>query len=108
MNGIGGPDGPLEASIDAARLTVDVAVYSMNLRSIRDALIQQLYSPVRWVETIETMVTEGIKMVFECGPGKVLTGLNKRIAQSLTALSIGNSRGLEQAIALVEEVAVCS
>jgi [acyl-carrier-protein] S-malonyltransferase len=86
---------------------VDVTARS-NPGDIRLALTTQLYSPVRWVETIETMVTEGIKVVFECGPGKVLTGLNKRIAQSLTALSIGNSRGLEQAIALVEEVAVCS
>ena len=86
---------------------VDVAVKSKP-SDIRLALTTQLYSPVRWVETIETMVTEGIETVFECGPGKVLTGLNKRIKQTLTTLSIGNSRGLEQAVALIEEMAVCT
>lgn len=86
---------------------VDVAIKSKP-SDIRWALTTQLYSPVRWVETIETMVTEGINTVFECGPGKVLTGLNQRIAKTLTTLSIGNNRGLEQAIALVKEVTVCT
>jgi [acyl-carrier-protein] S-malonyltransferase len=54
------------------------------------------------------MVTEGIQTVFECGPGKVLTGLNKRIANTLTTLSIGNNRGLEQAVAMIEETTVCT
>jgi [acyl-carrier-protein] S-malonyltransferase len=86
---------------------VDVA-FKSEPAAIRMALTAQLYSPVRWVETIETMVTEGINIVLECGPGKVLTGLNKRIAKSLTTLSIGNSRGLEQAVAMVEKTAVCT
>ena len=48
-------------------------------KQIRDALVRQLYSPVRWVETVEFMINNGIKSILECGPGKVLTGLNKRI-----------------------------
>jgi [acyl-carrier-protein] S-malonyltransferase len=53
--------------------------------SIMQALAKQLYSPVRWVETIEYFVQHGITEVVECGPGKVLTGLNKRIAPQLFA-----------------------
>lgn len=49
-------------------------------QSIRDALVKQLFSPVRWVETIGRMVESGVTSVVECGPGKILTGLNKRIA----------------------------
>ncbi len=86
---------------------VDVTVKSKPI-DICLALTTQLHSPVRWVETIETMVTEGIKTVFECGPGKVLTGLNKRIANTLTTLSIGTSRGLEQAMTMIEETTVCT
>jgi [acyl-carrier-protein] S-malonyltransferase len=86
---------------------VDVAVKS-DAAAIRSALTTQLYSPVRWVETIEKMVTEGIKIVFECGPGKVLTGLNKRIAKTVTTLSIGDShRNLEEAVAMIEKTVVC-
>lgn len=47
--------------------------------AIRQALIQQLISPVRWVETIHFIRAQGVSTFFECGPGKVLTGLNKRI-----------------------------
>ena len=50
-----------------------------NPDSIRDALIQQLISPVRWVETIQFIRAQGVTDFFECGPGKVLMGLNKRI-----------------------------
>lgn len=86
---------------------VDVA-FKSEPTAIRMALTAQLYSPVRWVETIETMVTEGVNVVLECGPGKVLSGLNKRIAKTLTTLSIGTSRGLEQAVAMVETTAICT
>lgn len=47
---------------------------------IRDALVRQLYSPVRWVETVQRMAADGIHIVAECGPGKVLAGLGKRIS----------------------------
>lgn len=52
---------------------------------IKDALVRQLYCPVRWTETVEAMAAEGIEQLVEVGPGKVLTGLAKRINRSLTA-----------------------
>ncbi|OAD22291.1 malonyl CoA-acyl carrier protein transacylase [Candidatus Thiomargarita nelsonii] len=65
---------------------------------IRSALTAQLYNPVRWVETIEKMVAEGVTSLFECGPGKVLTGLNKRIVRKMTAKPIMDTKTLEQAL----------
>jgi len=53
--------------------------------TIRDSLIKQLSHPVRWVETINKMAAEGTKQIVECGPGKVLTGLNKRINRQMPA-----------------------
>lgn len=50
---------------------------------IKDALTRQLYSPVRWVETIQAFAQEGVTQLVECGPGKVLAGLNKRIDSSM-------------------------
>lgn len=51
--------------------------------AIRNALVQQLTSPVRWVETIQFMEQQGVLSIFECGPGRVLTGLNKRISEHI-------------------------
>jgi [acyl-carrier-protein] S-malonyltransferase len=69
---------------------------------IRRALAAQLYNPVRWVETIEKMVAEGVMMLFESGPGKVLTGLNKRIARTVIAKPIMDPKTLEQALQALE------
>ncbi len=55
---------------------------------IRQALIGQIEQPVRWVEIIQTMATNGVDQLVECGPGKVLTGLNKRIDKSIATWSI--------------------
>lgn len=55
---------------------------------IRSLLVQQLHSPVRWVETIRLLFCQGITMVIETGPGKVLTGLNKRIESSLNCMAV--------------------
>lgn len=75
-----------EITINTPKIPVihnaDVACYQ-DPDQIRDALVRQLYSPVRWVETIEFMVNHDIKTILECGPGKVLTGLNKRINPSI-------------------------
>lgn len=68
---------------------VDVKIESIP-DSIRDALVRQLYSPVRWVEIIEYITKQGISELFEVGPGKVLTGLTKRINSSLTATAIND------------------
>lgn len=61
---------------------VDVKIYH-DPEAIRDGLVRQLYMPVRWVETIQTFVKMGVKYIVECGPGKVLTGLNKRISSEI-------------------------
>lgn len=58
---------------------------------IRAALVRQLYSPVRWVETIQHMAAEGIGVAAECGPGKVLAGLNKRIVADMPCLALTGS-----------------
>lgn len=68
----------------------DVASYS-DAAQIKNALIQQLYSPVRWVETIQAMSSNGIVMAAECGPGKVLAGLNKRIVADMVCLALTGS-----------------
>lgn len=60
----------------------NVAIYE-SVEQIRDGLVKQLYMPVRWVETIQLMANSGVTEIVECGPGKVLTGLNKRIDKTL-------------------------
>jgi [acyl-carrier-protein] S-malonyltransferase len=65
-----------------------------NPDAIRDALARQLYSPVRWVETVQAMSAEGIQLVAECGPGKVLAGLNKRIVDGMPGVAIADAAAL--------------
>lgn len=77
---------------------VDVAKPS-DSSAIRDALTRQLYCPVRWVEVIQAMAAAGVDRVIECGPGKVLAGLNKRIDKAMTALSVQDPDSLDQALA---------
>jgi [acyl-carrier-protein] S-malonyltransferase len=60
----------------------DVAAYN-DVAQIKDALVRQLYSPVRWVETVQAIYAQGITNSAECGPGKVLAGLTKRIVAEL-------------------------
>ncbi len=80
---------------------VDVATKT-EPADIRTALTAQLYNPVRWVETIEKMVTENVELLFECGPGKVLIGLNKRIDRQMKALPILDTQTLDQALQALE------
>lgn len=61
---------------------VDVKTWQGD-ENIREVLVRQLYSPVRWVETVRRLAAEGVQHIVECGPGKVLTGLDKRIAAEL-------------------------
>jgi [acyl-carrier-protein] S-malonyltransferase len=67
--------------------------------AIRDALVRQLHSPVRWVETVQKMGKEGVTSLVECGPGKVLVGLNKRIVKEMAASAIVDAAGFEQVLA---------
>ncbi|TFH11205.1 MAG: ACP S-malonyltransferase [Nitrosomonadales bacterium] len=66
--------------------------------TIKDILVQQLCVPVRWTETIYAFITEGITHVAECGPGKILTGLNKRIDKNLQNIALTDGAALRQAI----------
>jgi len=67
-------------------------------QAIRDALVRQLVSPVRWVETIQTLSKHGVRTVIECGSGKVLVGLNKRIEKEMTALPVFDPPSLDEAL----------
>lgn len=73
---------------------VDVAIIS-EPAGIKDALVRQAWHAVRWVETIQLMQAEGVTHIVECSPGKVLSGLIKRIAPELTVLAINDPASLE-------------
>lgn len=74
----------------------DVSSYQ-DAAQIRDALARQLHSPVRWVETVQEFARQGVTHVVECGPGKVLTGLNKRINSELETLAFADADAMNQA-----------
>ncbi|GAB4507786.1 MAG: ACP S-malonyltransferase [Sulfuricaulis sp.] len=57
-------------------------------QAIRNELVRQIESPVRWVETIQKMAADGVTRIVECGPGKVLTGLNKRIVKTVETFPV--------------------
>ena len=76
----------------------DVCSYS-DAASIKDALVRQLYSPVRWVETIQHFGKQGISHNVECAPGKVLVGLNKRIDTNQQALTLNDGAALHAVLA---------
>ncbi|MCU8532995.1 ACP S-malonyltransferase [Vibrio vulnificus] len=62
---------------------------------IKDALVRQLYSPVRWTESVELMSSQGVEKLLEMGPSKVLTGLTKRIVKSLEAAAVNDVASLD-------------
>ena len=65
---------------------------------IRELLVQQLYSPVRWVETVERLAAAGVTTLVEAGPGKVLAGLTRRIDKQNEALAVFEPKGLNTAL----------
>jgi [acyl-carrier-protein] S-malonyltransferase len=69
--------------------------------SIKDALVRQLYLPVRWVETVQYFGTQGITHNVECAPGKVLVGLNKRIDTNQQALTLNDGAAMQAALAVL-------
>ncbi|PHR48427.1 ACP S-malonyltransferase [Cycloclasticus sp.] len=75
----------------------DVAQHN-DASDIKQALMKQLHTPVRWVETVEMLTDAGIDTIIECGPGKVLSGLNKRINKSLALYSLGDERSFNKTI----------
>lgn len=90
----GAPTMPLINNVDVAIVT-DPAM-------IKDALVRQAASPVRWVETVQKMAAEGVSHIIECGPGKVLAGLTKRINSDLTGEAIVDQASLERILELVK------
>jgi [acyl-carrier-protein] S-malonyltransferase len=88
---------PLSSPKVALLNNVDVKIES-DPAAIKDALVRQAYSPVRWVETIRRMVEEGATHIVECGPGKVLAGMTKRISPEVQSLALADRASLEQAL----------
>ncbi|MGR9115227.1 MAG: ACP S-malonyltransferase [Gammaproteobacteria bacterium] len=90
-----------ETAISAPEMTlihnVDVSAHSAP-EVIRNALREQLFKPVRWVDSIKFMADQGVDTFVECGPGKVLIGLNKRIVKAAEHLSIFDPETLNQAL----------
>ncbi|HGM5562440.1 MAG: ACP S-malonyltransferase [Serratia marcescens] len=66
--------------------------------AIRSALVRQLYSPVRWTESVEFIAAQGVTSLLEVGSGKVLTGLTKRIVDTLTAAAVNDTASLSAAL----------
>jgi [acyl-carrier-protein] S-malonyltransferase len=78
---------------------VDVAI-AAGEEAIKDALVRQLYSPVRWTETIEWLSAQGVTKVVEIGAGKVLNGLVKRINKDLEVGSVNDLASFKAALAV--------
>ncbi|HID01054.1 MAG TPA: ACP S-malonyltransferase [Piscirickettsiaceae bacterium] len=89
------PSVPVLHNIDAAPRT--------SVASVREALINQLYQPVQWVRTIEQMKADGVERLLELGPGKVLTGLNRRIDRRMPITPVLDPASVEAALQQLEE-----
>lgn len=92
------------AKVDFAAPAIDViqnvdADYENDPDAIRENLVKQMYSAVLWTATMQRMAKDGVSRVVECGPGKVLAGLNRRIDKSLGTWSISDLASLESALA---------
>ena len=81
---------------------VDAAAHA-DVATLRTRLLEQLYQPVRWTSCVETMVDGGAEVFIECGPGKVLTGLNKRIAKGSRGIAVNDPDSLDAALELAKE-----
>ena len=80
---------------------VDVQILN-DPSAIKDALVRQAAKPVRWQETIQTMAAQGVTQVVECGPGKVLAGLTKRINNQVTGLPVFDEASLNEVLATLK------
>jgi [acyl-carrier-protein] S-malonyltransferase len=80
---------------------VDVVV-AQDVAAIKDALVRQAANPVRWVEIIQKMAADGVTHVVECGPGKVLAGLTKRINSELVGEAVFDQASLEKVLELLK------
>ncbi|TAJ22324.1 MAG: [acyl-carrier-protein] S-malonyltransferase [Rugosibacter sp.] len=87
------PQIPVLNNVDVVQLT--------DQEAIKEALVRQAASPVRWVETMQAMRQMGVTHVIECGPGKVLSGLAKRCDENLTGVAMADSAGMDAALTLL-------
>ncbi len=93
--------------LDAPQIPV---VHNVNARTesdpqkIKDLLVEQIYSPVQWVACVQTMLELGVTATVECGPGNVLSGLNRRIDKSIAVAGLDQPAGLEKALALAADL----
>lgn len=71
---------------------------------IRALLVEQIYSPVKWVDCMQTILGQGVNAAIECGPGNVLSGLGRRIHKPLSVAGLEEPEGLEKALAVVSEL----
>ncbi len=74
-----------------------------NAADVRAALVLQLYRPVRWVETINKLIASGVTHIVECGPGKVLAGLNRRIGGGATTIALTDADRLHEAVSTLRD-----
>jgi len=74
------------------------AAVPTSVEELKENLLAQLYSPVLWTKSVQGMVEQGIESTVECGPGKVLSGLNKKVHKPLSVAAIGDAAGLEKAL----------
>ncbi|WP_096154670.1 MULTISPECIES: ACP S-malonyltransferase [Bacillus] len=88
------PTVPVIGNVDANELKVE---------SIKQKLVEQLYSPVRWQQSVEYMIEQGVDTFVEIGPGKVLSGLVKKINRKVNVLSVYDSESLENALQFFKE-----
>ena len=95
-----------DVAVQAPQIAV---IHNVSVTSERDAdvirqrLVEQLYAPVRWVETVQKMQADGIGMLVEAGPGKVLTGLARRIDRKLNAVALFEPQGFEDLLESINE-----
>lgn len=95
-----------EVAIAAPRIPVVHNVHAqteVEPERIRELLVEQIYSPVQWTRCVQTMVDNGVRQVVECGPGKVLSGLNRRIDKALESFSLEEPEALQQTLAALAD-----
>ncbi|BAU48433.1 malonyl CoA-ACP transacylase [Sulfurifustis variabilis] len=96
-------------AVHAPRVSVVHNVHAQTERepaAIREALVRQVASPVRWVDCVQKMEREGVRLFVECGPGKVLAGLVKRVAAEAACIPVYDPKSLEEALARTRETGV--
>ncbi len=93
---------PISPSKDVAVFGVDVKIHG-SADQIRAALVRQLHTPVFWAATVRSMIASGATRIIECGPGRVLTGLNRRIDKNrdLSMMALEDRKSVDEALALV-------